>query len=231
MRNIYIVLSSTSTRIGKIIRALTRNKFNHSSISLTEDMSEMYSFARYKASNPLVGGFVKEFPERLSFGNKKNVFIEVYKIPVNEEQYSKIASFIDNISKDKEEYLYNSIAALCLLFRHEFKANNAYTCSSFVIDALCKGGVIAEESTSNVILLKDIRKIFKDKVFFSGYLANYPPIWGMQFFSEDFFVRTNFVYNVKSVFRHFYNLLKRHYHTTLQTYKSNLLDLIFRWNK
>lgn len=213
MKKVYVVLSSTPTVMGKIIRVLTRNNFNHTSISLTQDMSEMYSFARYKACNPLVGGFVKEFPERLSFGNNKKVFVEVYEIPVNRDQYFKIASFIDSIRKDKEENLYNSIAALCFLFKYEFKANKAYTCASFVMDALCKGGVITEESIAKVTHLKDIRDIFTDKLFFCGCLANYTPIVGMQFSSEDFFVKTNCVSNIKGVCLHFYNLLKRHHET------------------
>ncbi len=63
MKDIYVILSATPTKMGKMIRTLTRYELNHASISLTEDLTEMYSFARYRAVNPLVGGFVKEFPK------------------------------------------------------------------------------------------------------------------------------------------------------------------------
>ena len=90
MKNVYVILSATPTLVGKVIRKFTKSSFNHSSISLTENWDEMYSFARYRAPNPLVGGFVKEFPQRLSLGKNRTVFIKVYKIPINENQFDKI---------------------------------------------------------------------------------------------------------------------------------------------
>src|SRR5690554_1505697 len=103
MNKIYVVLSATPTRIGLIIRTLTGSSFNHASISLTNDLSEMYSFARYHANNPFVGGFIKEFPQRLTLGKDSDVFINVYEIPVNKAEYDKIRTFIYRIRDDEDK--------------------------------------------------------------------------------------------------------------------------------
>ena len=102
MNKIYVVLSATPTKIGMMIRTLTRSSFNHASISLTRDLSEMYSFARYRAHNPLVGGFIQEFPQRLTLGKDRDVQIKVFEISVSDIQYQSIKDFIYGVRDDEE---------------------------------------------------------------------------------------------------------------------------------
>ncbi len=226
MQYIYVILSATPTMMGKIIRTFTRSSFNHSSISLTEDWNEMYSFARYRASNPLVGGFVKEFPRRLSLGKDESVYIKVYKIPVTDEQFTRIKRFIYKIRDDNEQNIYNTIAPLGILTGHCFNKYKAYTCSDFVAHSLVMGGVILEQYLSKNIVPDEMQKFLDKYTVFSGCLNNYSPVKGISFENNDFFAKTGFVTEVTRTCNHFYSLIKRNkvkYYKTVNKNTRNFL--------
>lgn len=209
MKNIYVVLSATPTMMGKMIRVFTKSAFNHSSISLTEDWNEMYSFARYRASNPLVGGFVKEFPQRLSLGKNENVYIKVYRIPVTEKQFEEIRLFIYGIRDDNEENIYNSMAALGILLGRKFNTYKAYTCSDFVARSLLMGDIIPITHTSRNMVPDEMQKLLDKYTIFCGYLDNYSPVTDKSYDCSDFFVKAGFVNEAARTFNHFYSLIKR----------------------
>lgn len=209
MKDIYVILSATPTKMGKIIRALTRYELNHTSISLTENLTEMYSFARYRAANPLVGGFVKEFPQRLSLGKNRDVYIKVYKIPVSNMKYNNIKSFINDMKNDKEENIYNSLDALGYLFGWHFNAYKSHTCSSFVVNSLCEGDIIVNLNASRNILIREIEKLLNKHIYYSGFLNDYTPAIGNTFDTKDFYEKISFKKEMQRTFYHFYSLFKR----------------------
>ena len=61
---LYIVVSSTPSRMGHFIRRITGQDYNHISVSLDPQLLTMYSFARRYYRTPLFGGFVQETPAR-----------------------------------------------------------------------------------------------------------------------------------------------------------------------
>jgi len=216
VKNIYVILSSTPTMMGRLIRIFTRSSFNHSSISLSEDLEEMYSFARYRASNPLVGGFVREFPQRLSHGrNFEDVYIKVYKIPVADKQFEEIRRFIYSIKEDHEENIYNTMAVLGILTGYRFNIYKAYTCSDFVAQSLLKGNIISESHISKNIVPDDIQKFLDKYTVFCGCLKNYKPISYTDIQStssiefSNFYIKQGFIREILNTFNHFYNLIKR----------------------
>src|SRR5690554_2614543 len=146
MNKIYVVLSATPTKIGMMIRTLTRSSFNHASISLTRDLSEMYSFARYRAHNALVGGFIQEFPQRLTLGKETDVQIKVFEIPIAQDKYEKIKEFIYGVRDDEDQCLYNSLAILGRPFGWGTNTYKAYVCTDFVLKALMRGEINLVES-------------------------------------------------------------------------------------
>ncbi|HEY5588030.1 MAG TPA: hypothetical protein VIK86_03635, partial [Candidatus Paceibacterota bacterium] len=88
---VYVIISRTPTSMGKIIRKFLKGKYNHASISLDENLSQMYSFCRLSVSNPLVGGIVRESVFTLTTGLEEDVPINVYRIPVTQEKYEIIS--------------------------------------------------------------------------------------------------------------------------------------------
>jgi hypothetical protein len=210
VKNIYVILSATPTMMGKFIRVLTRSSFNHSSISLTEGWEEMYSFARYRASNPLVGGFVREFPQRLSHGRDQGeVYIKVYKIPVSNKQYEKIKMFIYGIRDDSEENIYNTLAAIGIFLGHRVNTYKAYTCSDFVAQSLSMGKIISNSYVSRNIVPDEMQMFLDRYTVFSGCLKNYKPVANTCPESGEFYMRLGFVKEVTKTCLHFYNLIKR----------------------
>ncbi len=223
MKNIYVILSATPTMMGKFIRVFTRSSFNHSSISLTEGWEEMYSFARYRASNPLVGGFVREFPQRLSHGRDQDeVYIKVYKIPVSNKQYEKIRMFIYSIRDDREENIYNTLAALGIFLGHRFNTYKAYTCSDFVAQSLSKGKIISNSYVSRNIVPDEMQMFLDKYTVFCGYLKNYKPVANTCHESSEFYIRLGFVKEVAKTCLHFYNLIKRNNMVGYSYISSNL---------
>ncbi len=223
MKNIYVILSATPTMMGKFIRVITRSCYNHSSISLTEGLEEMYSFARYRASNPLVGGFVREFPQRLSpGGNGEDVYIKVYKIPISDKQFEEIRKFIYSIRDDREENIYNTLAALGIFLGHRFNTYKAYTCSDFVAESLSKGSIISDSCISKNIVPDEMQKFLDKYTVFCGYLKNYKPVsYSSQDYSE-YYLKLGLIREVAKTALHFYNLLKRN-GMTAYSYSSNKL--------
>ena len=78
---IYVVFSSTPYKIGKTIRMLTGEKYNHVSISLDAELTQMYSFARRYYKTPFYGGFVKESLSRYQL-NQNKATIKICKMGV-----------------------------------------------------------------------------------------------------------------------------------------------------
>ena len=75
MKNLYLIFSSTDLKIGRMIRFVTQNQYNHCSVCLREDLSKFYSFSRIYRSNPLIGGFTVESPCRYTLSSRTKVKI------------------------------------------------------------------------------------------------------------------------------------------------------------
>lgn len=171
---IYVILSRTPTRIGRMIRYCTHSEFNHVSISLDGNMSQMYSFARLSAKNPFVGGMVKENPYRFSLGYQDQVDVKVYRIPVTEEQYDAISHFIYDTYTDDEKYYYNLIGVFNVLFKSNLQVYKTYICTEFVSEVFKKGGISLLEKPCNNVSLKDFESALEPFLFYHGDLYQYP---------------------------------------------------------
>ncbi len=134
---LYIVFSATPYRMGKMIRLVTRESYNHVSISLDADLSQMYSFGRRFYHAPFYGGFVKESPARYYLGTQQ-AHIQICKLPVTQEQYETISQLLWQMHRDADTYLYNHLSALTAVFHIPWNLYKAYTCVEFCVELLSK---------------------------------------------------------------------------------------------
>ena len=210
MKHIYVVLSATPTKIGKMIRYFTKSSFNHASISLTRDLSEMYSFARYRAHNPFVGGFIQEFPQRLTLGKETEVNIKVFELPVTHEQYNNIKDFIYGIRDDEDQCIYNSLAILGRPFGLGYNTYKAYVCTDFVVKALMRGEINLTESVLAPMTPGEIEELLDPYLIYRGSLEEYhpAPVYDEDLI-HDFFSKASPFREVYSVVMHFYRLFCR----------------------
>ena len=207
---IYVVISRTPTSTGKIIRKILKEKYNHASISLDKNLSQMYSFCRLSISNPLVGGIVRESAFTLTIGLRENVPINIYRIPVTTEKYELISKFIYGVFNDTEVYYYNFLQAIGLINNKRHDVYKTYICTEFVMEALRRGGVKLTTIESYKITPTDICRIMKNFICYTGNLDDYP-FRTLTKTKEDelFFCKTNFLYEGLHTIKHFWMVVSR----------------------
>ncbi|HNW04202.1 MAG TPA: hypothetical protein PKI76_02305 [Oscillospiraceae bacterium] len=132
---LYVVFTSTPYRIGRLIRVVTKNPYNHVSISLDGGLDGMYSYARHYKNTPFYGGFVREYSDRYrkEFGDTK---VKICALPVTEEQYRRTEERLARMTAESDRYPYNLISAFCVPFHRRFLAEGSFTCSEFALDVL-----------------------------------------------------------------------------------------------
>ena len=207
---VYIVISRTPTSTGKIIRKFLKGKYNHASISLDENLSQMYSFCRLAVSNPLVGGIIRESVFTLTIGLVEEVPINVYRIPVTVEQYELISKFIYDVYNDAEVYYYNFLQAIGLISNRKHTIYKTYICSEFVIEALNQGGMQLTQIEPYKITPTDICGIMKQFIYYSGNLNDYPFKQNIKTKDDElFFCKTGLLYEVVHTIRHLWKVMSR----------------------
>ena len=139
MKYVYILLSATPSKFGKLIRCALNERYNHMSIALDNEFKELYSFARKKNHLPLEAGFVIEDYYRFSLCKEVPINCRVYKIPLKEEQYEKLLISIDKVRNDTS-YVYNLFSALSFPIFKGFYVKKAFTCVGFVAFLLNNAG-------------------------------------------------------------------------------------------
>lgn len=132
---LYVVFTSTPYRIGRLIRAVTKNPYNHVSISLDGSPDGMYSYARHYKNTPFYGGFVREYANRYrkELGDTR---MKICALPVTEEQYRKTEERFARMTAESDRYPYNLISAFGVPFHRRFLADGSYTCAEFALDVL-----------------------------------------------------------------------------------------------
>ena len=171
MKKIYIVLTYTGTILSRIIKGYTRDEFSHVSISLDEELTQMYSFGRLNAYNPFIGGFVHEQIDKGTFKRFKNTKSKVYSLEITDEQYDIIKTTINDFEANKNEYKFNISGLFAAGFNIRIKRKRSLYCAEFVKHIL----EIAEvkKDLPEIIKPEHFKDISKLNLIYSGKLKNY----------------------------------------------------------
>lgn len=134
---LYVLFSATPYRMGRCIRAVTREPYNHVSIATEADLRTLYSFARRYEKTPFYGGFVTETPCRY---HRRGVTaaIRLYRIPLTEEKWQRLQSLLKEMDRRPERYLYNHLSALTAPLHVKIRVRDAFTCAEFVVSVLSR---------------------------------------------------------------------------------------------
>lgn len=170
-KSIYILISQTNTRFGKLIRKFGKIQYNHASIALDSELSEIYSFARQRHSLVLTGKLVKENISRFTLNRATNIDATIFEVPVIEEQYDEIKALIEEIYNDKE-YLYNLFSVLTYPLTKGLSVYKAFTCNEFAMYVL---KLLGHEVQKPLYQYKpdDLLEILGDKIYYQGNLLEY----------------------------------------------------------
>ncbi len=134
-RRIYVVFSSTPYKMGRFIRFVTHNRYNHVAVSLDPELRELYAFARRHRTTPFYGGFVRETATRYR-ARGRTAQIKVCALPVTEAQYLTAAERLSEMAANAKELRYNLISAMTSPLHIRVRITNAYTCVEFAADFL-----------------------------------------------------------------------------------------------
>lgn len=142
-RFIYVMFSSTPSKIGKVIRTLTKHPYNHVSLCLNTDEMTVYSFARIYKNHPFYGGFVKESTSRFLMDNHRTQ-VKLCAIPVTEERYAYLTEVVAEMEQQSHQYTYNHLSIIAGIFKKKVHVKNAYTCVEFTTQLLKKSRALPQ---------------------------------------------------------------------------------------
>ena len=174
-KKIYVVLSDSGSMVSKMLRWFTKAKYNHVSLSLKEDLSEMYSFGRRWKYYAFYGGFVKETPYTGAFGIYPKAEIAVFPLPVTESQYEEIQTRLNEMYTQRKKYKYSWLGLFMVLFHKRLRRKRHYYCSEFVREMLVQFGVVNEGAFPNVTIPNDFLHIFGEERIYEGQYRDYTP--------------------------------------------------------
>ncbi len=173
MKKIYIILTHTGTALSTIIKYYTKDEFSHISISLDENLEEMYSFGRLNPYNPFWGGFVHESIKNGTFKRFKNTRTEIYSLNIENEQYERLVKIIKYFNKNKNKYSFNILGLACVSVKKKIKRKNNFYCAEFVKHVLKSAGVISVAGLPKIIKPEDFKNIDELNLEYKGLLKKY----------------------------------------------------------
>ncbi|MBQ3507948.1 MAG: hypothetical protein IJA91_05295 [Clostridia bacterium] len=173
-KKVYIVLSQTGTILSRILKLITKDTYNHSSIALTEDLQTMYSFGRLHPYNPFHGGFVQESPAYGTFKRFKNTKVLVLEAEISSASYSEVGQLICEMMKNKVRYHYNYWGVLLAALRIHHKKRNCYYCSEFVKAMVVQMGLPGAENIPDIVKPMHFLTV-PHKTVYEGKLQEYTP--------------------------------------------------------
>ena len=170
MKKIYIILTYTGTILSKIVKIYTKKEYSHVSISLDEELTQMYSFGRLNPYNPFSGGFVKEGIDVGTFKRFKKTKTKIYSLEISEEKYEQLESIIENMKKEKKLYKFNIIGLLGVALNVKIKREKYFYCAEFVKYVLEESNVI---KLPELVKPEDFEKLDNIDEIYKGVLREY----------------------------------------------------------
>ena len=197
---IYIIFSATPYAIGKMIRKITGDTYNHVSIALDRELHHMYGFARRYYRLPLLGGFVKECPSRYRVGNTATR-ISICKLPVTAAQHEDLCRQFSSMYENRHQYLYNHLSVLTAPLLKRVRLRNAYTCVEFAVQILQQLGHLS--SAQSYYSLGNLQAALQAYCIYTGPLPDSPS------YDADFFSAAPVAYPFLSTAKAFFALFGR----------------------
>ena len=167
---IYLLLTDTGTVLNTAIKKYTRKPYNHISLALDHQLTQVYSFARKKVYNPFFGGFVQE---DVTTQLLNEAFCEVYSLEVTPFQYNQLQFMMSQFEQDKDQYKYNFLGLLAIVLHQDFDRDNAYFCSQFVAHVLKEADVILHDKAPHLTTPDDFRQLEQMELVYEGRVQEY----------------------------------------------------------
>lgn len=161
-KKIYILTTRFPDNGAKIIQALTGAVYSHTSIGLSEDLNQFYTFVKK--------GFMVEDVTRYVKPGRKPFPCQLYEIEVSDRTYETVKRILGFFERNKHKMSYANMGLVMSLCRIPFKRKYSFFCSQFVGEVLKRGKVTKIKKPTNFFFSNDIRKLEGVKLIFEGNL-------------------------------------------------------------
>lgn len=141
MKQIYILLMHTHTRVSEFVRFMTRYPYSHVAISFDDGCDTLYSFGRRRVSSFLDGGFCVEQRDGEFFRVFPRADCIVYRAVVTDAQYAAARELVSGMERVQERYKYDFIGTGLRFLGFPVRFRDRYVCSYFVAYILEAAGI------------------------------------------------------------------------------------------
>lgn len=166
MKNLYIILSKTNTKVAKTIRMVAKQNYSHVSISLEDDFSHIYAFARPQHNALLLAGLVEENLDRFTLRKNNPIPVKVLKLNISDEEYEWIQNKINQMHGNSD-YMYNLYSILTYPFAKGISVKDAFTCVEFAVYLLQHLGYLRHKPSCK-FRPDDLAQALDNYSFFEG---------------------------------------------------------------
>lgn len=176
LKRFYIVISQTGTLLSRLLRIITKDDYNHASISFCDDLSLMYSFGRINPYNPFFGGFVTESVNFGTFKRFSNTKTIVLSVEVTAEKYDRMLNSLENKFAHKDDYGYNYLGLYLAALKIHKPMKNRYYCSEFIKDFLIENNIDGAKNLRKIVHPMDFINISETQEIYCGKLKDFRPL-------------------------------------------------------
>ena len=162
-RYIYILLVRYPDTFSKAFRLVSRARYNHASIGMSDSGGVFYSY--------VTKGFRTELPQKHPTYRNHEVPCRLYRIEVTDEIYDVANAILADHAKQAHRFKYSSFGLFLFLMRIVYKKEKQYFCSQFVSEVLEQVRAVTLEKHSALYLPDDFTKMKGLDLRFSGYLS------------------------------------------------------------
>lgn len=170
---IYLVFTKTNTWLSRLIGFVSKIEYPHSSISLDNSFTRMYSFGRIEPDNPFSGGFTEENLFEGLFKKSGSCRCRIYRLKVDPSQFSAVQSGIYEFADRRDIYRYNLMGLVGVWLNVPIKRRNHYFCSQFVSEILIRSCLLPEEKVPELIKTDDLYAIKNKELIYEGPVLEY----------------------------------------------------------
>ncbi len=169
---LYVIFSSTPYKIGKFIQTVTGYPYNHVAVSLDAKPQTLYAFARHYKNTPFYGGFVLESGKRYQYKGHW-AQSKVCAIPITPRQYHQIRSYLEQMNRHANQYLYNMFSAVCYPLHKKIHLRQAFTCVEFAVELLDKFQIPVGVTADRFYSIKDLADCLQPYLVYTGPVTGY----------------------------------------------------------
>lgn len=165
---IYIMISRSTTIASYFIHFITRKEYTHSSLSVLDDLDEMYSFCRIYPRLVLPAGLSKESLYRGFYEIHKDIPCCLYRIEVTEQQYEMVKEVIKRLYEKRKFFSYDLWGGLDYLMKRKRRCYNQRYCSWFIAEVLGTFEILTFDKAYSLIEPVDFASNEKTEFLFEG---------------------------------------------------------------